>query len=844
MAMNPNIGMANMNPMGGPVGGAPVPMMNNATINPQAAAAAAAARQQQVESQRGVLNTYIYEYFIRYGMYDCARSLLSSDQQVNVYKDGAGRRRDENGNVMNGVGDDPMDTDGKDDLDGKLPDDLPPPKLPMPTSDTSFLYEWFCLFWDIYNAQRVKGGNGTVNQYVSHTQQQSRLKQNQQEMLRQMRPDMAQQQYQAQLIRSMGGNMQMVNKSGALARTAMANNQNPSMQMLQQAKQNPMQRDPSGMDANRADRPSSPASGENAPSPSKRQRIDGAQFNPNGPGAVMPNNRPNQSMQASQMAGNPNAQAAHQMLSAHGINPNSLNAAQFQHFVNMPPAAQQKSIQAYSQNLQTHHGNQMGGKQMPNAGGPQGQGSPMISNGPDGNSLAAFYNADAMGGPAGIRPGPNGAQAQGGSNHALQDYQMQLMLLEQQNKKRLMMARQEQDNIGPIPRDPNAPVAPGAPPGAMGQPFPDASPQAMRTGTSPNPAEQMKRGTPQMGNSGISSPVPEGAQSRGSPNSALNFMGNHADVNQAPHFFNKQGMDGNMAAQQAQMNGMRAPGAHPGQPFNGQMNQQQMMVARQQQAQQQQQQQQPGAQGNPQQWQQGPNGQMMPQNMQQPQQVQGTPQQRSMPPPSAPAATGTNANARTTASPQQAAAAPPTPNQGNKAAPKKKDTKNAKDKRATQKKSNSSLNNAGATPAGENGAESEAAAPATPLTPVTTGNFKAGQNGAGAPNGQPAGAPPPPSTGAGAGVVPAPGGAPVTAPPNTQVPPQSHGDPNQNGSMVMDSFSGMVDFPTMELANPMASGDVLNDFDFDSFLHDDNSGEHFNFNDTFAGIEGGEIGAE
>ncbi|KAM0402758.1 hypothetical protein ACHAPZ_004249 [Fusarium culmorum] len=34
-----------------------------------------------------------------------------------------------------------------------------------------------------------------------------------------------------------------------------------------------------------------------------------------------------------------------------------------------------------------------------------------------------------------------------GSNHALQDYQMQLMLLEQQNKKRLMMARQEQDAI-------------------------------------------------------------------------------------------------------------------------------------------------------------------------------------------------------------------------------------------------------------------------------------------------------------------------------------------------------------------------------------------------------------
>lgn len=162
--MNPN--MANMNPMGGPVGGAPVPMMNNGAVNPQSAPGAGGApRQQQVnDNQRGVLNTYIYEYFIRYGMYECARSLLSSDQQVNVHKDG------KSGSGVNGAGDDPMDTESKDDLDSKLPDDLPPPKLPMPASDTSFLYEWFCLFWDIYNAQRQKSGNSHVNQYVSHTQ--------------------------------------------------------------------------------------------------------------------------------------------------------------------------------------------------------------------------------------------------------------------------------------------------------------------------------------------------------------------------------------------------------------------------------------------------------------------------------------------------------------------------------------------------------------------------------------------------------------------------------------------------------------------------------------------------
>lgn len=192
MAMNPNMGMTNMNQnmggnmnaninpslnanmtanmnagmnaMGGSVSGAPMPMMNNGVMNPQMAAAAAAARQQHLDSQRGILNTYIYEYFIRYGMFDCARSLLSSDQQINVSKDGT-----KAGNGTNGEGS--MDNDSKDDLEAKLPDDLPAPKLPTTAvSDTSFLYEWFCLFWDIYNAQRVKGGNGAVNQYVAHTQ--------------------------------------------------------------------------------------------------------------------------------------------------------------------------------------------------------------------------------------------------------------------------------------------------------------------------------------------------------------------------------------------------------------------------------------------------------------------------------------------------------------------------------------------------------------------------------------------------------------------------------------------------------------------------------------------------
>jgi len=58
-------------------------------------------------------------------------------------------------------------------------------------------------------------------------------------------------------------------------------------------------------------------------------------------------------------------------------------------------------------------------------------------------------------------------------NHALQDYQMQLMLLEQQNKKRLLMARQEQDSMSP----PSS-----MPPGANGQSAPNTSPQGSRAG--------------------------------------------------------------------------------------------------------------------------------------------------------------------------------------------------------------------------------------------------------------------------------------------------------------------------------------------------------------------------
>lgn len=147
--------MANMNPaMGGPVGG-PMPMMNNGAVAPQVGP-----RHLQ---DRTLLNTYIYEYFMRYGMYDCARAILTEDDQIKVLKGG-------NGRSDNGLGDEHMDTDSKDGQDQKRPQDLPAPNVPTPVPDSCFLFEWFSLFWDMFNSQKGKGANGQINQYVQHTQ--------------------------------------------------------------------------------------------------------------------------------------------------------------------------------------------------------------------------------------------------------------------------------------------------------------------------------------------------------------------------------------------------------------------------------------------------------------------------------------------------------------------------------------------------------------------------------------------------------------------------------------------------------------------------------------------------
>jgi hypothetical protein len=238
---------------------------------------------------------------------------------------------------------------------------------------------------------------------------------------------------------------------------------------------------------------------------------------------------------------------------------------------------------------------------------------------------------------------PNGGAGGSQGNHALQDYQMQLMLLEQQNKKRLLMARQEQDNINHVP---------GSTPGGQGGPFAqNMSPSGSRAGPSPNPNDQMRKiaGTPKMNQNVPGSPaMPGDMQNRGTP------PGNGYEM---PGVLRQQMFNASNPAMMGQ-----PPSSHPG--FNiqmaGQMNPQNMEQMRM-------------ANGarmpNGQQW--TANGQqMMPQG--QGPQGQGTPQQRNMamPPPPAP---NNQEQQRTQPSSPAPIPAPPTPSsQTAKANPKGK----------------------------------------------------------------------------------------------------------------------------------------------------------------------------
>jgi hypothetical protein len=261
---------------------------------------------------------------------------------------------------------------------------------------------------------------------------------------------------------------------------------------------------------------------------------------------------------------------------------------------------------------------------MPNAG------SPMLAPMSDPN-FANGVPIDMYGQRMPAQPGMQAVPGGQGGNHALQDYQMQLMLLEQQNKKRLMMARQEQDNITGRTDGPPLPGQVSMPPGM--------SPSG-RSGTSPQPAEQMKRGTPQLG--GITGSPAAGDGMQGRSPAGMNFMNNGM-----PPDFNQMFIKPNEGMGPGP--GMRPPSTMDMAAMSAMARNQQSRI--------------PG---------QFPGGQpMVQQTSQGPPQPLGTPGPRSeMPPPQAP--TTGNAGARPQPPSPQQNQAPPTPSQTNKPNPKKK----------------------------------------------------------------------------------------------------------------------------------------------------------------------------
>lgn len=149
--------MAGMNGANVPMGAMPIMnnLANGATPRPGG--------EQEDDGYEGKLNAYIYDYFIRKEHFECARAVMNSGMHMLP----APRSRE---NDINGTDDNAMQTDSKDDIDSKRPDDLPPSGVQSDPQAQAFLLEWFGLFWDVYSAQRRKpNATPQAMQFVQHT---------------------------------------------------------------------------------------------------------------------------------------------------------------------------------------------------------------------------------------------------------------------------------------------------------------------------------------------------------------------------------------------------------------------------------------------------------------------------------------------------------------------------------------------------------------------------------------------------------------------------------------------------------------------------------------------------
>lgn len=136
--------MATMNPtnVGGPVGGSMM-MMNNGSP-------AVSGGLNSPDNLRVTLNTVVFDYLLKHGHYEVARSIVRDDkfEMKTEQKSSPGRRKD---GEMNGDAGDGMEMNMKDDV----PDDLPRPSGWDGNQSSGFLLEWFGIFHDLLQAHRM-----------------------------------------------------------------------------------------------------------------------------------------------------------------------------------------------------------------------------------------------------------------------------------------------------------------------------------------------------------------------------------------------------------------------------------------------------------------------------------------------------------------------------------------------------------------------------------------------------------------------------------------------------------------------------------------------------------------
>jgi len=159
----PQINAMNMGlpQMGGPVGG---PNMNNGGQS----------------NERTLLNTYIYDYFLKNHMHDCAQAILREGE---VLANGSRRaspsrrpqKHDADGNIMtNGVDDAMENADGSGPRKTEDGEDAER-GFPLPNvvgiQQGCFLLDWWLLFWELYGVRtNTKAGTLQATQYLQNTQ--------------------------------------------------------------------------------------------------------------------------------------------------------------------------------------------------------------------------------------------------------------------------------------------------------------------------------------------------------------------------------------------------------------------------------------------------------------------------------------------------------------------------------------------------------------------------------------------------------------------------------------------------------------------------------------------------